>query len=72
VAARPVKADRAQGNAWIVSEGLKAGDQVIVEGFQKVQPGATVKPVAWKAPAAGKGGQAQPAAAQPEQKSAAK
>jgi membrane fusion protein (multidrug efflux system) len=64
VAVRPVKADRAQGNAWIVSEGLKAGEQVIVEGFQKVQPGATVKPVAWKAPAASNGGQP-PAAAQP-------
>jgi membrane fusion protein (multidrug efflux system) len=48
VAVRPVKADNAQGTSWIVSEGLKPGERVIVEGFQKVQPGAPVKPVAWK------------------------
>lgn len=73
VAVRPVKADTAQGNSWIVSEGLKGGERVIVEGFQKVQPGAPVKTVAWKsapgntttspAPASGTapGGQAQAA-----------
>ncbi|MDB5772072.1 MAG: rane fusion protein multidrug efflux system [Burkholderiales bacterium] len=48
VAVQPVKADTAQGNVWIVSEGLKAGDRVIVEGFQKVRPGAVVKPTPWK------------------------
>lgn len=47
VTVRPVKADTAQGNLWIVSDGLKAGDRVIVEGFQKAKPGATVKPVPW-------------------------
>lgn len=47
VVARPVKADRSQGDAWIVSEGLKAGDRVIVEGLQKAKPGAPVKAVAW-------------------------
>ena len=47
VAARPIKTDSAQGDKWIVSQGLKAGEQVIVEGFQKVKPGATVKPVPW-------------------------
>lgn len=52
VVERSVKADMAQGDAWIVSEGLKAGDRVIVEGLQKVKPGATVKPIAWKAPLA--------------------
>lgn len=63
VAVRPVKADRAHGNAWIVSEGLQAGDRVIVEGFQKVRPGAPVKAVTWNAPAAaGYKGQLQPAA----------
>lgn len=49
VAAQPVKADAAQGDKWIVSEGLKAGDRVIVEGFQKAPPGTPVKPVEWKA-----------------------
>jgi membrane fusion protein (multidrug efflux system) len=52
VAVQPVKADAAQGDVWIVSEGLKAGDRVIVEGFQKVRPGAVVKPVPWKQAAA--------------------
>ncbi len=48
VAARTVKADANQGNSAVVSEGLKAGEQVIVEGLQKAQPGAVVKAVAWK------------------------
>jgi membrane fusion protein (multidrug efflux system) len=52
VSVQPVKADIAQGNVWIVSEGLKAGDRVIVEGFQKVRPGGVVKPVPWKQAAA--------------------
>jgi membrane fusion protein (multidrug efflux system) len=37
--------DRAVGNAWLVSEGIRPGDQVIVEGLQKVRPGTLVKPV---------------------------
>ncbi|WP_295855107.1 efflux RND transporter periplasmic adaptor subunit [uncultured Xylophilus sp.] len=39
---------------WVVLDGLKAGEQVMVDGFQKLQmmpPGAPVKPVPWKAPA---------------------
>ncbi len=48
VASQPVTADTAQGNEWIISKGLKAGDRVIVEGLQKVQPGATVNPEPWK------------------------
>lgn len=32
----------------IVTQGLKAGDEVIVEGFQKIRPGAPVKPQPWK------------------------
>jgi membrane fusion protein, multidrug efflux system len=51
VEVRPVKADTARDNMWIVSQGLKAGDRVIVEGFQKLRPGALVKPVPWQAPA---------------------
>lgn len=31
-------------HGWVIEKGLAAGDQVIVEGLQKVQPGATVKP----------------------------
>jgi membrane fusion protein (multidrug efflux system) len=42
---RQVKVSRTVGNRWLVEDGLKAGDRVIVEGLQKIQPGATVKPV---------------------------
>ncbi len=52
VSPQPVKADTTQGDSWIVSEGLKTGDRVIVEGLQKVKPGATVKPMPWKSAAA--------------------
>ena len=36
---RVVQASRTIGDQWLVDEGLKAGDRVIVEGLQKVQPG---------------------------------
>ena len=52
VVPRPIKADRAQDNQWIVSDGLKGGERVIVEGFQKAKPGSTVKPVPWTPPPA--------------------
>ena len=35
---------QARGNAWIVSEGLQDGDRILIEGFQKTGPGATVAP----------------------------
>ncbi len=49
VAAQAVTADVQQGGKWIVSQGLKAGDRVIVEGLQKAKPGAVVKPMPWQA-----------------------
>jgi membrane fusion protein (multidrug efflux system) len=76
VVPRTVKADTAQGNSWIVSDGLKAGERVIVEGFQKVQPGAAVKAVPWKQAEANPTAPAQnadkPAAAKPNQTPATK
>ena len=48
VAPRPVKAETAIGDKWIVSEGLKSGERVVVEGFQKASPGAVVNAVPWK------------------------
>jgi membrane fusion protein (multidrug efflux system) len=39
---RQIDATRAIGDNWLVSSGVAAGDRVIVEGVQKVQPGATV------------------------------
>lgn len=46
VEVRQVKTERAVGDKWLVTEGLAVGDQVIVEGVQKVKPGAVVKAVA--------------------------
>jgi membrane fusion protein (multidrug efflux system) len=40
--------DRAIGDAWLVSSGLAQGDRVIVEGIQKVKPGAPVKVVSFE------------------------
>jgi membrane fusion protein (multidrug efflux system) len=45
VEGREIKIGSAVGNKWVVTEGLKAGEQVVVEGLQKVQPGMVVKPV---------------------------
>lgn len=71
VAPRPVKTGGAYGTSWIVTSGLKEGDQVIVEGLQKAKPGATVKPSPWQpggAPAGAAPAAAAPAAATPEKK----
>jgi membrane fusion protein (multidrug efflux system) len=43
----PIKTGAMAGGDFIVTEGLKGGEQVIVNGLQKVKPGATVKPVPW-------------------------
>ena len=42
---RPLKTTGMQGQNWIVEGGLQAGDHVIVQGVDKVRPGATVKTV---------------------------
>jgi membrane fusion protein (multidrug efflux system) len=42
---RPIKVVRTVGDNWLVSEGLKAGDRVILEGIQKARPGTLVKAV---------------------------
>jgi membrane fusion protein (multidrug efflux system) len=40
-----IKVARTVGDNWLVSEGLKPGDRVIVEGLQKARPGTQVKAV---------------------------
>ena len=45
VSMRDVKPGPWVGNLWIIDEGLRAGDRVIVDGVQKVGPGRTVRPV---------------------------
>jgi membrane fusion protein, multidrug efflux system len=47
VSPRTVKIGNQQGSNWVVLGGLQAGEQVVVEGFQKMRPGAPVKAVAW-------------------------
>ncbi|MEG1419152.1 MAG: multidrug efflux RND transporter periplasmic adaptor subunit AcrA [Citrobacter sp.] len=43
VETRQIVAAQAIGDKWLVTEGLKPGDRVIVSGLQKVRPGAQVK-----------------------------
>jgi len=54
---RPVKLGPAQGTNWVVTDGLKAGEKVMVDGFQKLPRGKpgdpiVVNPVPWQAPGA--------------------
>ena len=42
---RTIKVARTVGDNWLVSEGLKSGDRVILEGIQKARPGTPVKAV---------------------------
>ncbi|MDE2592978.1 MAG: efflux RND transporter periplasmic adaptor subunit [Burkholderiales bacterium] len=53
VSPRPVQLGGARGNQWVVLGGLKAGEQVMVDGFQKMMnPKAPVKAVPWTPPQA--------------------
>ena len=47
VAVQPVRTGSLQNGQWFLSDGLKAGDKVVVEGFQKFAPGDKVKPHVW-------------------------
>ena len=42
---RDVQATSWQGNQWLIEEGLRAGERVVVDGFQRIMPGVPVKPV---------------------------
>jgi len=54
VAPRPVKIGGQQNGQWVVLSGLQAGEQVMVDGFQKLRGPGAVKPVPWQAkPASG-------------------
>jgi membrane fusion protein (multidrug efflux system) len=55
VQSRDVKVTRTIGDKWLVSDGLAAGDRLIVEGLQKVRPGIEVQPVEEAASAPGSG-----------------
>jgi membrane fusion protein (multidrug efflux system) len=69
---RTVKIASQHGSDWVITDGLKEGERVMVDGFQKLQmlpPGTPVQPVAWtpqngsSAPAAAGPANAQPNAA---------
>lgn len=45
---RPIEVEQAYGDSWIVTDGLKVGDTIIVEGYQKVAPDAPVSPMPWE------------------------
>ena len=49
---RPVKTGQREGTEISVTDGLSAGEMIIIDGIQKVRPGATVKPVPQKKSAA--------------------
>ena len=42
---RDVKASVWRDKEWLIEEGLRTGERVVVDGFQKVMPGVQVKPV---------------------------
>jgi membrane fusion protein, multidrug efflux system len=47
VVVQPVRTGSVQDGQWFVTDGLKAGDRVVVEGFQKFAAGDRVKPQVW-------------------------
>ena len=64
VVLRPLQTDRAVGDQWLVTSGLKAGDRVIVEGLQLAKPGTKVMPQEYRAPQEDKSTRQAAAAAQ--------
>jgi membrane fusion protein, multidrug efflux system len=44
VAIRPVKVGERVGTMWVIEDGLKPGERVVVEGQQAVRPGMLVRP----------------------------
>ncbi len=65
VVRKDIDAERSQGSHWIVTKGLAGGEQIIVSGLQKAQPGQPAKATPWQPPGA------QPAAGQPAEAKAA-
>ena len=48
IEARPVKTGARVGESWLIEDGLKAGDRVVVEGLLTVRPGIAVRPVPYQ------------------------
>lgn len=54
VTPRPVTTKQVVGDSWLIDQGLAGGDRIVVEGLQKIRPGAEVRPVEAGAAAAAK------------------
>ncbi len=67
---RVIKTERTVGDSWLVTDGLKSGDRVILEGIQRARPGTQVKAVPFGSKQ--EGGVPAGAAAQPAAGTAAK
>lgn len=65
VSQRTVQLGNQQSGRWVVLSGLEAGEQVMVDGFQKLRGNAPVKPVPWQAPGTPAAGSPANAPAQP-------
>ncbi len=50
ISVRPVKVGGASAGQWLILEGLQNGDQVVVDGFQRIRPNQPVRPVPWAPP----------------------
>lgn len=48
VGPRPVRLGGLREGQWVITQGLHEGDQVVVDGLQKIRPGASVKAVPWQ------------------------
>lgn len=59
---RSVTAGRIVGERWVIDSGLQPGERVVVDGFQRVAPGARVAARAWQADTAQAGRAGRPAA----------
>jgi len=61
---RPIVAPRTQGPDWVVTEGVKPGERIIVQGTNNLKPGQAIKPVPASTPQRvappGKGGAGRP------------
>jgi membrane fusion protein, multidrug efflux system len=53
VASRVVKVGGSRNGQWVILQGLQPGEQVMVDGFQKLRPGQPVKPMPWSPVGAG-------------------
>ncbi|HIU18229.1 MAG TPA: efflux RND transporter periplasmic adaptor subunit [Candidatus Avidesulfovibrio excrementigallinarum] len=59
----PIKVSRTSGDKWIVTSGIEPGDRIVVEGLQRIRPGAAVRVVEMPAEQAAPSGQSGGAAA---------